>query len=112
MRRIFHNTPAKVIKIDDNFIWLCTYNIIYKLRSETGELIQQLQLRGQRPYFISNEDYIYGIVNNEKRIYVYNLDLILISTINYDDNYNKVFFNTNGSTIILRHGRFDGLLVF
>ena len=111
MRRIFHNSPAKVIKIDDNFIWLYTYNIIYKIHSETGEPLQQLQLRGQRPYFISNEDYIYGIVNNEKTIYVYNLELTFITKIKYDDNYNKVFFNTNGSSIIMRHGRFDGLLV-
>ena len=104
------NSPAKVIKIDENFILLYTY-IIYKIHSETGEPLQQLQLREQKPYFISNEDYIYGIVNNEKTMYVYNLDLTFITKINYDDNYNKFFFNTNGSSIILRHGRFDGLLV-
>ena len=111
MRRIFHNSPAKVIKIDENFIWLYTYNIIYKIHSETGEPLQQLQLREQKPYFISNEDYIYGIVKNEKTIYLYNLDLTFITKINYDDNYNKVFFNTNGPSIILRHGRFIGILV-
>jgi hypothetical protein len=105
------NKDSLIIKVDDEFIYLNTYNLIYKLNLENGTLSKSIALRGMRPYFIANEKHLYGIVNNEKRINVYNLDLELIDKIEYNDNYDKVFFNTNGSLIILKHGRFPNVLV-
>ena len=52
-----------------------------------------------------------SIVNNEKRIYVYNLSFEIIDKIEYNDNYDKVFFNTNGQSIIFKHGRFPEILI-
>ena len=68
-------------------------------------------MRGLRPYFIANSDFIYGIVKNAKRIIIYNRELEFVRDIYYDDNYDKVFFNTNGSLITLRHGRFLSILI-
>jgi len=96
--------------MDDAFIYLYSYNRLYKL-NVAGDLVKTIDLHGLRPYFIGHGNLLYGIINNAKRIDVYNLDLELIKQIQYNDNYNKIYFNTNGSKIIFKHARFDSILI-
>lgn len=74
-----------------------------------GRLIKTKEFNGLRPYFISSGNHLYGIVNNAKRIQIYNLELDLVEEIPYDDKYDKIYFNVQGADIILKHGRLQSI---
>jgi hypothetical protein len=84
------------------FYYAYTYNKIFKLNRQSGKLEKSYTLTGLRPYFIANKNFIYGIINDAKRILILNLNLEQMTEISYDDAYDKIFFNTNGSDLILR----------
>ena len=101
---------SQVVKVDHEFIYLYTYNRLYKL-NWNGALVRSINLRGIRPYFIANGRFLFGISNNEKRIYIYNLDLEIERQLEYDENYDKVYFNTDEALIILKHARFPAVRI-
>jgi hypothetical protein len=78
--------------------------VYYKLNRSTGSLEKSYSLTGLRPYFIANHNFIYGIINDAKKVVIFNLDLEKMTEISYNDAYDKFFANTNGSDLILRSG--------
>ena len=88
----FPDLMSDVVSIDPMFIYLATYNRLYKLSALNGEHLKSIDLRGLRPYFIANGDFLYGIVNDARRIIIYNRELEKIRDFYYDDNYNKIFY--------------------
>ena len=52
-----------------------TYNKIFKLNRQSGKLEKSYILTGLRPYFIANKKFLYGIINDAKRIIILNLNL-------------------------------------
>jgi len=53
---------------------------------------------------MANNNFIYDIVNDAKKVLILNLELEKITEISYNDAYDKVFFNTNEVNLILRSG--------
>jgi hypothetical protein len=64
----FFDDNAIICKIDSMFFYAYTYNKIFKLNRLSGKLDKSYILTGLRPYFIANNNFIYGIVNDAKRI--------------------------------------------
>ena len=95
---------AIICKLDRKSIYAYTYNKLFKLNRTNGSLEQSYSLTGLRPYFIANKNYIYGIINDAKKVVIFNLDLEKMTEISYNDAYDKFFANTNGSDLILRSG--------
>ncbi len=74
------------------------------MNRQSGNLEKAYALTGLRPYFMANNNFIYGIVNDAKKVLILNLELEKITEISYNDAYDKVFFYTNEVNLILRSG--------
>jgi hypothetical protein len=98
----FENFNPSIIKLCDLFIYGYTYNLLFKMDRVKGQIVKSKPLEGIRPTFISNQSYIYAVVNNTKIIQIYNLEFEIVSEIKYRDIYDMVYFNSVDSTIILK----------
>jgi hypothetical protein len=85
------NDNAIICKIESMFYYAYTYNKIFKLNRQSGKLEKSYILTGLRPYFIANNNFIYGIINDAKRILILNLNLEQMTEISYMTPMTKYF---------------------
>ena len=78
----------------------------------SGKITKSFVLLRIRPYFLANGDFLYGIINNSKQIQIFNLELELINSFHYREDFDKVYFSIDDESIVLKKGHKNEIFKF